>query len=99
MVGNDKTDTACENICSKREVPAEDELEALNAMRSIKDRVRALKRRMDEISASKEEGHRKETKRLEEEMTRLKEEWDHWNRKREEAAKVRMIMLGHEPVS
>ncbi|MBW2028433.1 MAG: hypothetical protein JRH06_04335 [Deltaproteobacteria bacterium] len=68
-------------------------------MRSIKDRVRTLKGRIEEISASKAAGHREETRRLEEELTRLKEEWDYWNRKREEAAKVRMIMLGHEPVS
>ena len=84
----------CAEGCHKVEVPSEDEVVALDAMRTIKDRVRAIKRDISDLSdIEKNETNKRE---LENEMIRLKVEWKEWEKKREEAAKVRMVLLGHE---
>ena len=85
------------NTCSgKMEVPTPREREALAAMKSIKERVREIKKRLDELNALKNDAHAEEIVSLESEMARLKQEWDSWETKREAAAKDRMILLGHE---
>jgi hypothetical protein len=84
----------CIEGCHKVEVPSDDEVVALEAMRTIKDRVREIKRDIFDLSDNeRDETYRKE---LENEMIRLRAEWKEWEKKREEAAKVRMILLGHE---
>ena len=88
-----------ESCCKKLEVPSEDEMVALNAMRAIKDRVRDLKKRLSEISSSQKDENSDEALRLEKEMAKLKLEWNEWEEKRKKAAKERMILLGHEEVS
>ena len=88
-----------DSCCKKLEVPSDDELVALNAMRVIKTRVRDLKKRLSEISSSDEDEHNEEALRLEEEMAELKTKWHEWEAKREKAATERMILLGHEEVS
>ena len=80
--------TECNKSCKVREVPTEDELEALNAMRAIKDRVRDLKNRID--------GSPESVPGLANEMAQLKAEWNEWDEKRKDAARKRMILLGHE---
>lgn len=85
------------NTCSgKMEVPTPREREALAAMKSIKERVREIKKRLDELNALKDHAHSEEIVSLEAEMVRLKQEWDSWEAKRDAAAKERMILLGHE---
>jgi chromosome segregation ATPase len=85
------------NTCSgKMEVPTPREREALAAMKSIKERVREIKKRLDELNALKDDAHAEEIESLEGEMARLKQAWDSWETKREAAAKERMILLGHE---
>lgn len=93
MIGRDDIEnpTECNKSCKGSEVPAEDELVALNAMRAIKDRVRDLKKRID--------GNAERMRDLEREMAQLKAEWNEWEKKRKEAARKRMILLGHEEVS
>ncbi len=88
-----------DTCCKKVEVPSEDELEALNAMRAIKTRVRDLKKRLSELSFPNEDEKGEEASALKKEMARLKSEWDAWEKKRKKAAKERMILLGHEDVS
>jgi hypothetical protein len=84
----------CVDGCHKVEVPSEDEVAALDAMRTIKNRVREIKRDISELTEI-EKG--KTIKReLENEMIGLRAEWKEWENKREEAARVRMILLGHE---
>jgi hypothetical protein len=87
---------SCEDLCKSREVPSEDELTALNAMREIKNRVRGLKKSLSETSLSNESGEQNDINRLKSEMAQLKVEWDCWEERRQEAAKQRMIRLGHE---
>jgi len=50
-----------------------------------------LKKRID--------GNAESMRELEREMTQLKAEWNEWGKKRKEAARKRMILLGHEEVS
>jgi hypothetical protein len=88
--------TACRKLCGNIQVPTEDEVAALNAMRNIKDRVREIKKKISEISSSKKLEDVKRVSGWEKEMAQLKEEWDVWERKRKEAARVRMVLLGHE---
>ncbi|MFC1532608.1 hypothetical protein ACFL7M_04485 [Thermodesulfobacteriota bacterium] len=88
---------SCSNKgCQPIEVPTKDELAALNAMRLIKDRVRDLKKMLSKVSSSENSGDVSEIRDLEKEMTRLKTEWKEWEKKKEDAAKERMILLGHE---
>jgi hypothetical protein len=77
----------------KLQVPTVQEKEALDAMRSIKERVRALKKRLTAPGSDETTG---EILELEKELAHLKVEWDKWEQKRQKAAKERMILLGHE---
>ncbi len=82
--------------CQQIEVPTEDELIALKAMRNIKDRVRKLKKRLSEIANSEVEKEADETRELKKEIAQLKVDWIEWEEKRKIAARQRMILLGHE---
>ena len=88
-----------DSCCKKLEVPSEEEVVALNAMRAIKEQVRDLKRRLSEVSSSQEEGDMEEVLELEKQMEALKAQWNEWEEKRQRAAQERMILLGHEEVS
>lgn len=96
---NKKTKGTSEEVdscCKKMEVPSEDEVAALNAMRAIKERVRDLKTRLSQISSSNSDVDKSEALALEQKMEKLKAEWNEWEEKRKKAAKERMIFLGHE---
>jgi len=82
--------------CKAVEVPSEDEMMALNAMRGIKARVRDLKRKLSQMSVAGEDEKSEEILALEEQMVRLKTEWNEWEERRRNAARERMILLGHE---
>ncbi len=92
---NEKTNE-CREYCKGVEVPSEDEVEALSAMRSIKGRVRDLKKKLSELSSSDRDENIEEILALEKEMVRLKAQWNGWEERRKKAARERMIMLGHE---
>ena len=81
--------------CKPIEVPTEDELVALNAMRTIKDRSKEVKR-LSEISCLNGDENAGKILELEREMEQLKAEWKKWEEKRKEATRERMILLGHE---
>ena len=83
-----------EKSCQRIEVPTEDELAALNAMMAIKDRVREIKKLLSDLSSS--EKNAEKISGLEKKLARLKKEWKELERKREEATRERMILLGHE---
>jgi len=82
--------------CKPIQVPTEDELVALNAMRTIKDRSKGVKKRLSEISFLNGDENAEKILELEGEMEQLKEEWREWGEKRKDAARERMILLGHE---
>ncbi len=87
-------------ICAgKIEVPTEKEREALAAMRSVKERVRKLKGYLAELKASDRDEDRRKIGEIREELLRLKEDWNRWEGERQQAAKERMILLGHEDSS
>jgi chromosome segregation ATPase len=87
--------TKCSESCHRIQVPSEEEVEALNAMREIKRKVRGLHKAIFSLSSNKP-GENEELQRLESELERLKTEWKGWEEKRKDAARVRMILLGHE---
>jgi len=78
------------------EVPTPEEAVALQALRAIKERVRQVKSRLRSIEMWKDNQEDKERCKLEEELERLRSDWDRWEAKRQEAARERMILLGHE---
>jgi len=80
----------------KIEVPTEKEMEALGAMKSIKERVRGMKKRLAALKDSGRVEEVDEMLTLEKELDRLKVDWNRWEEKRKAAAKERMIILGHE---
>jgi chromosome segregation ATPase len=89
-------------VCSSRgcganiEVPSKTEVEALSAMRSIKLRVRELKRQIKELRASQHEKSDRGASILKKELAELKSQWGRWEGRRARAARERMILLGHE---
>jgi len=88
--------TPCEKICKGIDVPTDDEVEALSAMKTLKLRVREVKKKMSDISSTKREGATQSLLALEQDLVRLKKEWDRWEDKRSKAARERMVLLGHE---
>ena len=95
MSGSPEKGTECGQGCHRIEVPSDEEVRALNAMREIKKKVRELLKTVSLLSPNKPDEH-EELRNLELEMERLKKEWEGWEEKRREAAKLRMILLGHE---
>lgn len=85
------------NTCTgKMEIPTPREREALAAMKSTKERVREIKKRLDVLDALKTDSNAEEITSLEGELDHLKQTWDSWETQRAAAAKERMILLGHE---
>ena len=85
------------NTCTgKMEIPTPGEREALSAMKSLKERVRRIKKRIDELERLKDDTCVEEILSLKEQLVLLKKEWHALERKRDAAAKERMILLGHE---
>lgn len=84
----------CSDSCHKIEVPSDDEVKALRAMKKIKQRVREIKKVLNEKQNNVLlQGVESELNR---ELTCLKKEWQEWEEKRAEAARIRMVILGHE---
>ncbi|MBN1848969.1 MAG: hypothetical protein JW932_10325 [Deltaproteobacteria bacterium] len=81
--------------CQRINVPTDDEVEALKALRTIKDRVREIKKRISNLSESISDEAKEEISRLQDEMEAFNIEWKDWEKKRDEAARERMILLGH----
>lgn len=86
----------CKSTCSEIQVPTEDELVALNAMRSIKEQAKALKEKMDQVERKEAADGDSERVRIRQELDRLRKEWQEWEKRKNRAASARMIFLGHE---
>jgi hypothetical protein len=91
---NESPDMDCKKVCKGVEVPSKEEIAALDAMREIKEQVRAIKKKITGLPSSTV-NHEEKTN-MEEEIVGLKEKWKEWDHRRKEAARIRMIMLGHE---
>jgi hypothetical protein len=96
MDNNPEGKTACVHSCKKIDMPTEQEVCARNELRCIKERVRELKKKMSDLSAGPVGRSQDDLMDLEKEMADLKEEWLSWEEKRQQAARERMIILGHE---
>ena len=79
--------------CKPLEVPTDDEVKALNRLREIKKRVRAIKKELSHMASDASFYELKG--RADKELLDLKKEWKEWEKKREKAARERMIALGH----
>jgi FtsZ-binding cell division protein ZapB len=80
----------------KMEVPTAKEKEALDAMMVIKMRVRDLKERLGALRNSGVDRNAGEISLIEEKLVRFKSDWNRWEEKRRDAARERMVALGHE---
>ncbi len=78
------------------EVPTEKEREALAAMRAIKRRARELKGYLGEQKTPGPDKDGRDIGEMRRELTRLKKDWEKWEKNRRQAARERMILLGHE---
>ncbi len=85
-------DSICKRQCKPIEIPTDIELQALNRMRLIKQRAKRIKEVLSRLSSSQ----KNERDELEKELKQLKLEWKEWEKKREDARRERMILLGHE---
>ena len=87
-------DIDCAKVCKGVEVPSVEEIDALDAMREIKERVRCIKKKISCLSDTI--SNKEEISNMENEIADLKIKWKEWDAKRMEAARTRMILLGHE---
>lgn len=88
--------TPSEKICKGIDVPTDNEVEALSAMKALKLRVREIKKKISDISLTSKKGKNESLLAWERDLVRLKKEWDRWDKKRRRAARERMVLLGHE---
>jgi len=65
-------------------------------MRSIKSRVREIKRLLQSSKSSSNEADKRKVSDLEKELAVLKSDWDKWEKRWRHAVRERMILLGHE---
>jgi len=80
----------------KPRVPSDGEVEALEALRAIKERVRHLKAELAALRREPVGGDGAAVSGIQSELSRLRAEWKSWEKRREAAARERMILLGHE---
>jgi hypothetical protein len=83
----------------KIEIPTKKEQEALARMKTIKENVRELKSTIKALQKNDPENNAAALRGAEKELCRMKVEWETWEFKRKQAAKERMIHLGHEEPS
>ena len=81
------------NNCKPTEIPTDDEVKALNRLRKIKKRVRDLKKELSNMAS--DASFYEQRVQADNELFELKKEWKEWENKRDEAARARMIALGH----
>lgn len=84
-----------EKGCQPINVPTDDEVTVLNALKALKERVRDIKKRISILSGDMSERKNEEILKLQVELETLNIEWKGWEKKRDEAARERMILLGH----
>jgi sugar (pentulose or hexulose) kinase len=96
MISHLEGKPASGHSCKKIDVPTDEEVCALNELRCIKERVREMKKKISDLSAGVVAGTREDLLLLEEQMEALKQEWLSWEERRQQAARERMIVLGHE---
>ena len=85
--------------CGRVDVPTQNEISALQGMRRIKERVRDLRSRLSAFSSGRVAEKPGERETFEDEMQRLKSEWEALEEERKKAAHDRMVLLGHEEPS
>ena len=90
---NREAEACCtpDGCCKPMDIPTDDEVKALNALKSIKEKVRDLKKKLAEMPDGSDEKNA-----IENRLEQLKHEWEEWEEKRKEATRIRMILLGHE---
>ena len=72
-------------------VPTDREVKALAALKKIKEQTRQLKDQLGDLKVGAPE-----REILEKRLSRLREDWNSWEKEREAAAHERMAILGHE---
>jgi hypothetical protein len=78
------------------ELPTPKERESLDAMRSIKENARELKKRLRLLKSSGTEEDAGRVPELEEELAGLQKEWEKLEKKWKTDVKERMVYLGHD---
>jgi hypothetical protein len=81
---------------SKPKVPSDGEVEALEALRAIKEQARSLKRELALLHEKHTRGDAAAVSTIQKKLSRLRAEWNSWEKRRRSAARERMILLGHE---
>lgn len=92
----EKTRLPMRSCPGKIQVPTEEEKQALEELRRIKAIVREKKAQLRQLRASGEVEKSSRIQQVESQLEELKGQWNVWESRRENAAKKRMILLGHE---
>jgi hypothetical protein len=87
---------SCENHCKGVEVPTEEEVVALNAMREIRNEAKVLKAQIESLRKRTDGEADEELAAAEIAVERLRMQWQECQQRRKKAARERMILLGHE---
>jgi len=84
------------NCPGQIELPTPKERESLDAMKSIKEKVREIKKRMGSLKNSGAGKDAEKISMMEGELAGLKKDWAKWEKRWQEAVKERMVYLGHD---
>ena len=79
--------------CKPIEIPTNDEVKALDKLREIKHQVREIKKQINFMGT--DSSYYEQRFKADSELLSLKKEWAEWEKKRDDAARERMIALGH----
>ncbi len=95
---DDRTQSSLPNVScpGQIEIPTPKERASLDRMRSIKERVREIRKDLRLLEDSNDEKNVPQVSKLERELESLKEEWDKLEQQWEGDVRDRMIYLGHD---
>ena len=85
-----QSDGDADSGCSPKVYVSNEEATLLAAMRRLRERSLEIRRSLESADAQ-------DRRELEEELTRVRQEWKALAERREEAFRRKMIMLGHLP--
>jgi len=92
----DKMDFPVHSCPAKVEIPTRKEQEALAELGKIKEQVRQKKAILERLRSAPDMREDESIAEIEAELGRLKEQWAVWDKRREDAAKERMVLLSQE---
>ncbi|RLB41251.1 MAG: hypothetical protein DRH12_08560 [Deltaproteobacteria bacterium] len=93
---DDKVGLPIHSCPGKIQIPTDEEQRALAELRKIKAVVREKKALLRQLKSLGPKAEAAQIEAIELELEELRSKWIAWERQKEDAARKRMVLLGHE---